>query len=737
MTREPSSAAKICVTCGGGYPGDALFCPNDGTPLQSARSASVPDKDTHDPYLGREISGHIEIRQLAGVGAMGRVYRAFQRGIDRDVAVKILHRELSSNEELVARFTREAKVASRLQHPNVVQVLLSGRLPDDALYIVMEYLDGMSLQSALAAASGVFPLSRALHIGYQLCDAAGEAHAQGIVHRDLKPENVMLVRRGEDSDFAKVLDFGIARINWGEQTMATAAGLIFGTARYISPEGAQGAQVGPPGDVYSIATLLYQMVSGRTPFEGAKAVGLLIQQIHDPPPHLSTIDRAKYLPRDIVDVIMRNLAKNPEEREPDARALGRALLRAARASGFASGDTPATLERRPLQLPPTQSTKPLALSPNDIEKMQPAPLPSDKPPSPRSDPFAKPPTMETFKWSPPSESPPGAPPLRDEVARAPQRPSGTEIAEPATPPRSLSSAPPQKPLSNVDTTLSDADADALLRRKKWQRIVVAIVVVFGAFALVAAFMNPTPPVDDSAALRDTLARATDALQLRHYVDPPGENVLDLTDAALRRWPKNAQILDLRERAADALVTEALTERYAGNLEAALKKAQDAHRIDGADTSAIALTSQYALEIEARDRDASAPRVAPLTVPTPPLQQPGTPTADAGSAKVTLDASTVRARVGQSVEFVARVLVKGKAENAELIINGPGVKGAHVPATSEGQGTYRARFAFLEAGTFDVVFNAKSDSGMLRASKQIVVGGGGAPPPAPTGSVKWM
>ena len=171
--------------------------------------------------------------------------RAFQHGIDRDVAVKILHRELSANAQLVQRFHREAKVASRLSHPNVVHVHLAGQLPDGALYIVMEYLDGLSLQSALAGEGGALDLSRALHIALQICDAVGEAHVQGVVHRDLKPENVMLVRRGADDDFVKVLDFGIARLNWGEQSMATAAGLIFGTARYISPEGAQGETVGP------------------------------------------------------------------------------------------------------------------------------------------------------------------------------------------------------------------------------------------------------------------------------------------------------------------------------------------------------------------------------------------------------------------------------------------------------------------------------------------------------------
>src|SRR5258708_13381946 len=220
---RPAEAAtpKACPSCGTRYTADALFCSLDGSPLTTAPGAIAAAAAT-DPYVGREILAHIEIRQLVGIGAMGRVYRAFQRGIDRDLAVKVLHRELSSNKALVARFDREAKVASRLAHPNVVHVLLVGQLPAGAMHIPMEYLDGLSLQSALAAAGGAMPLPRALHIAMQLCDAVGEAHAQGIVHRDLKPEDVMLVRRAADPDFVRAPDFGSARLNWGDQSMATA-----------------------------------------------------------------------------------------------------------------------------------------------------------------------------------------------------------------------------------------------------------------------------------------------------------------------------------------------------------------------------------------------------------------------------------------------------------------------------------------------------------------------------------
>src|SRR4051812_9763162 len=277
-----SSSSKSCPSCGQRYDADVLFCPQDGTPLANMRGAAHSNAEI-DLYVGLELAGHIRIKHLIGIGSMGRVYRAFQGGIERDVAVKILHRELSGNAELVARFHREAKVASRLVHPNVVQVLMTGALPQGTdhraggeLYLVMEYLDGISLLSALAAAgapadSAALPLPRALHIILQICDAVGEAHAQGIIHRDLKPENVMLVRRGDDHDYVKVLDFGIASLTdqpparerpqapeGADRGAASPVGLIFGTARYISPEGAEGHPAGPPADVYSIATIFYQ-----------------------------------------------------------------------------------------------------------------------------------------------------------------------------------------------------------------------------------------------------------------------------------------------------------------------------------------------------------------------------------------------------------------------------------------------------------------------------------------------
>ncbi len=366
-----ASLGKTCASCGGQYGPEVLFCPLDGTPLGSGRTLANSPSEI-DPYLDLELSGQIKLNALVGIGSMGRVYRAFQAGVERDVAVKILHRELTGNQELVARFHREAKIASRLVHPNVVQVLMTGTIPkgSDArvggeVYLVIEYLDGISLLSALAAQGegGALPLARTLHIILQMCHAVGEAHLQGIIHRDLKPENIMLVRRAEDPDFVKVLDFGIARLDSTKEGHTTQAGLIFGTAKYISPEGAEGKHVGPQADVYAIATMLYQCLSGRAPFEGDSPVALLVQQINATPPELNSHPRAAYVPEPIARLVMGNLAKDPAERSADARTFARELTLAARDAGLHLDSMQGGVPRGDLRLMSKQRTRQHEFSP--------------------------------------------------------------------------------------------------------------------------------------------------------------------------------------------------------------------------------------------------------------------------------------------------------------------------------------------------------------------------------------
>ena len=835
--------SKLCTTCGARYAADALFCPSDGTPLSSnaaAGAANAGGPDAPDPYLGRELSGHIEIRQLAGVGAMGRVYRAFQKGIDRDVAVKILHRELSANQQLVQRFHREAKVASRLSHPNVVQVHLAGQLPDGALYIVMEYLDGLSLQSALAAAGGAMPIARSLKVALQLCDATGEAHAQGVVHRDLKPENVMLVRRGEDGDFVKVLDFGIARLNWGDQSMATAAGLIFGTARYISPEGAQGEQVGPAGDVYGIATLLFQMLAGRTPFEGDQAVALLVQQIHDAPPELRAMPRAAYVPEPIAQAIMKNLAKDPAARDADARTFGRALVDAARASGMSPDELIArsgllgARQSGAMQLPPVQRTKQLDLSPELAERLAqsttpspvhalvpeasgsapmlmreatPTPPPAPAPAANGGSPYFPAPATTagapTTKWTPPPGfaaqlSPPRPPTpsepkgpeetLDDESAPIVPAPPSSEPIRPARPspapelmsetapatmppehsplgarqsaPRYVPPTPtaPGATISKPDTPEWDESRAAPRRRRSRAAVLVlfcfllgaAIAVVFGWRAGVIG------PRAAAGSVEDHVAHAAEALKHKRWDAPPGDNVKDLTADGLTRWPGDTRLTDIRERASDELVKEALGQKFSGNITEALRLARLARELDPNDTTAQHLVQELEQALGQATPPLSAPPPIPLKPPTaqvPPIRPVGPGVA---GTRVTLDASTAKPRVGQQVDLVAKLggpggAPKSMAEDPHFMIAGPGGANIRLPASPEGTGLFRASFTFLEAGKYEITFSAKLDGNPLRAVRGLTAGTPGpgpgpgpAPPPSgdtpqppPTPSGKWL
>ena len=515
-----------------------------------------------------------------------------------------------------------------------------------------------------------------MHVALQLCDASGEAHAQGVVHRDLKPENVMLVRRGEDPDYVKVLDFGIARLNWGEQSMATAAGLIFGTARYISPEGAQGEQVGPAGDVYSIATLLFQMLAGRTPFEGDQAVALLVQQIHDPPPQVRSLSRASYVPEPICEVIMKNLAKDPGAREPDARALGRSLIDAAKASGMSPDELVVrsglmgSRQSGAMQLPPMQRTKQLQLSAELSEQLAQKPAATAPPASasgpsnvgptayeapgttPHGEPYFPPPgrgspSAPTTKWTPPpgfaallapppprassssdgrgpdqtldDESapivpapPPSAPsePARTAPPSAPPSPATTQPLTPV-PTRALQPSPPSYPLTPtapgasmtkpgaVDRTLDDDDVNPMTRRKR-SRAAVLVLFCFllgaGIAVGVAYRAGLVGPRVAAASADAQIARASEALKSKRWDTPPGDNVKDLTSDGLARWPGDARLLDLRARATDELVKEALDHKFSGDLTEALRLARLARELDPSDTTAQHLVDELELAV---------------------------------------------------------------------------------------------------------------------------------------------
>jgi len=321
---------KICLRCGSKFGSRADYCPHDGTSL-------VTDDEITDSLIGTVLLEQFRIDALIGTGGMGTVYRARQTTVGRDVAVKVLRLELARDESSVLRFEREARLATSLDHPNLVQVFLSGRLSDGRIYIVMELLEGRSLADELDE-HGIPSVERALVMIMKLCAGLGAVHAKGIVHRDIKPENIYLVRRGADEDFVKLVDFGISR-TLDTETVSTESqsGRVFGTAAYISPEAATGDPTDHRSDIYSIGVLTYQLLAGELPFEGKTAGAVLMQHVHEDPPPMYTKGSGESVPRGIAHVVMQALAKDPDVRFQTLAEFVDALAEAAVDAGLLTG----------------------------------------------------------------------------------------------------------------------------------------------------------------------------------------------------------------------------------------------------------------------------------------------------------------------------------------------------------------------------------------------------------------
>jgi serine/threonine-protein kinase len=283
---------------------------------------------TPDPFIGRDIlDGQFQIIQKVGSGGMGAVYKASQPSMNRMVGIKILHRKLANRADLVSRFKREARAMSHLTHPNTVKVFLYGELDDGSLYIIMEFLEGKNLNQTVRS-EGAFPYQRALPVLIQACGALDEAHKMGIIHRDLKPENVFLCQQGGMKDVAKVLDFGLAKVTEREMRpgsiILTQEGMVFGTPEFMSPEQAQGKALTPGSDIYSLAVILYEVLTTKLPFEAKTAMDYIQAHVNAKP--IPIAERAgKEFPPLLWPVIERALAKDPEARYASAADFALAM----------------------------------------------------------------------------------------------------------------------------------------------------------------------------------------------------------------------------------------------------------------------------------------------------------------------------------------------------------------------------------------------------------------------------
>ncbi len=260
------------------------------------------------------VDGRYKILGRIGSGGMADVYLAEDTHLGREVALKVLHRRFAQDAEFVERFRREAKAAAGLQHPNVVGVFDRGD-HEGTYYIAMEHLRGRTLKE-IVSTEGALDQMRVIELGIQLLHAADFAHKRGVIHRDFKPHNVIV----DDLDYPKVTDFGIARAGASEMTET---GSIMGTAQYLSPEQAQGQPVAAPADIYSIGVMLYEMLTGRLPFDGDSAVSIALKHLSEPPPPMST--GGLRIEPNLEGVVLGALAKDPAARWQSAEDFAEAL----------------------------------------------------------------------------------------------------------------------------------------------------------------------------------------------------------------------------------------------------------------------------------------------------------------------------------------------------------------------------------------------------------------------------
>ncbi|GGR74180.1 serine/threonine-protein kinase PksC [Streptomyces humidus] len=281
-------------------------------------------------YAGRALAaGRYQLRDLLGEGGMASVHLAYDAVLDRQVAVKTLHTELGREQAFRERFRREAQAVAKLTHTNIVSVFDTGEDDVDGLttpYIVMEYIEGRPLGSVLdedVHRQGAMPADKALKITADVLAALEISHEMGLVHRDIKPGNVMMTKRG----VVKVMDFGIARAMQSGVTSMTQTGMVVGTPQYLSPEQALGRGVDARSDLYSVGIMLFQLVTGRLPFEADSPLAIAYAHVQEEPVAPSSVNRA--LPPAVDALVARALKKNPNERFPTAVAMRDECLRVA------------------------------------------------------------------------------------------------------------------------------------------------------------------------------------------------------------------------------------------------------------------------------------------------------------------------------------------------------------------------------------------------------------------------
>lgn len=315
---------KLCLQCNTHFQGDFEKCPDDG-----AKLVAVPD----DPVIGKVLGEKYRILCPVGKGSMGVVYKAIQESTGREMAVKLLHHFLGTNSDSVKRFHREAKAVSRLSHPNIIRLYDFGVMDEGQPYIVTELLKGVTLSDILRK-RGFVTLKQALPLFEQVCAAIGEAHRSRVIHRDLKPENIVLEEVNISGNLdapdlikknaIRVLDFGVAKM-WSDSGASSASltieGKVCGSPAYMSPEQCRGVDVDYRTDIYSMGVVFFETLTGKRPFAADDLMALMLMHVNNQAPSMGSVNEQVTFPKEINDVIMKAMAKNPNERQQSAEEL--------------------------------------------------------------------------------------------------------------------------------------------------------------------------------------------------------------------------------------------------------------------------------------------------------------------------------------------------------------------------------------------------------------------------------
>ena len=304
---------KKCPTCNRLFDDKANVCPFDNSTLAVSNQ---------DALLGSVLDKRYRIIDRIGEGGMGKVYKAQHIILDKPFAIKVLNPELAQREDSIKRFINEARLTSKIGHPNIIEVTDFGKTPGGSFYFVMEYVSGKTLFDLLNSKKTI-PIKETIEIITQCADALYAAHQAGIIHRDLKPDNIMLVVKGDGSYFAKILDFGISKIIGEASTRLTSSGVIIGTPEYMSPEQASQENTDHRTDIYSLGVIMYQMLTGSLPFYSTNPLNLLMMHKTKSPKPMKSFN--PNIPTALENICMKCLSKNPQDRYQDMRELMNAL----------------------------------------------------------------------------------------------------------------------------------------------------------------------------------------------------------------------------------------------------------------------------------------------------------------------------------------------------------------------------------------------------------------------------